>query len=79
MHLTANPKIGALAALFVSCLLVTPSTRAEEPEVAVVVKIAGIPWFTAMEKGIKEAAKSPAFPGLPLWRKGSRRLPKRLG
>jgi simple sugar transport system substrate-binding protein len=31
--------------------------RAEEPEIAVVVKIGGIPWFTAMEKGIKEAGK----------------------
>ena len=57
MHLTANPQTGALAALFLSCFLVTPDVRAEEPEVAVVVKIAGIPWFSAMEKGIKEAGK----------------------
>jgi simple sugar transport system substrate-binding protein len=31
--------------------------HAADNEVPVVVKIAGIPWFTAMEKGIKEAAK----------------------
>jgi simple sugar transport system substrate-binding protein len=31
--------------------------HAADKEVPVVVKIAGIPWFTAMEKGIKEAAK----------------------
>jgi simple sugar transport system substrate-binding protein len=30
---------------------------AADSEVPVVVKIAGIPWFTAMEKGIKEAGK----------------------
>ncbi len=57
MRLTTNPRIAALTALFVSFLAVTPNAPAEEPEVAVVVKIAGIPWFTAMEKGIKEAAK----------------------
>jgi len=31
--------------------------HAADNDVPVVVKIAGIPWFTAMEKGIKEAAK----------------------
>src|SRR5580693_1128493 len=31
--------------------------QAADNEVPVVVKIAGIPWFTAMEKGIKEAGK----------------------
>jgi simple sugar transport system substrate-binding protein len=33
------------------------SGHAAENEVPVVVKIAGIPWFTAMEKGIKDTAK----------------------
>lgn len=57
MCLTIHPKLAALSVLFVSCLSLVPHSRAEEPEVAVVVKIAGIPWFSAMEKGIKEAAK----------------------
>jgi simple sugar transport system substrate-binding protein len=57
MCLTIHPKLTALSALFVSCLALAPHARADEPEVAVVVKIAGIPWFSAMEKGIKEAAK----------------------
>jgi simple sugar transport system substrate-binding protein len=57
MCLTIHRKLAALSALFVSCLSLVPHSRAEEPEVAVVVKIAGIPWFSAMEKGIKEAAK----------------------
>src|ERR1700738_2971415 len=35
----------------------TIAGHAADKEVPVVVKIAGIPWFTAMEKGIKEAAK----------------------
>jgi simple sugar transport system substrate-binding protein len=33
------------------------SGHAADSEVPIVVKIAGIPWFTAMEKGIKESAK----------------------
>jgi simple sugar transport system substrate-binding protein len=37
--------------------LVTIVGQAADNQVPVVVKIAGIPWFTAMEKGIKEAAK----------------------
>ncbi len=46
----------------VVCLLslthfVTIPGHAADNEVVVVVKIAGIPWFTAMGKGIKEAAK----------------------
>src|SRR6202046_2504615 len=38
-------------------LLATLPGYAAENEVPVVVKIAGIPWFTAMEKGIKETGK----------------------
>jgi simple sugar transport system substrate-binding protein len=37
--------------------LVTIVGQAADNQVPVVVKIAGISWFTAMEKGIKEAAK----------------------
>src|SRR6476620_3395835 len=44
----------ALALLFSG---LSAQLRAQEPEIAVVVKIGGIPWFTAMEKGIKEAGK----------------------
>jgi simple sugar transport system substrate-binding protein len=48
----------ALAAVCVVLSLgVGGSVMGAEPEIAVVVKIGGIPWFTAMEKGIKEAAK----------------------
>jgi simple sugar transport system substrate-binding protein len=59
MCFTTNPefKLAAISALFLSSFFVNPHARADQPEVAVVVKIAGIPWFTAMEKGIKEAAK----------------------
>jgi simple sugar transport system substrate-binding protein len=57
MSLTIHSKLAAFSALFVSCLALAPYSRADEPEVAVVVKIAGIPWFSAMEKGINEAAK----------------------
>jgi simple sugar transport system substrate-binding protein len=59
MCFTTNPKfkLAAIPALFLSSLFVNLHARADQPEVAVVVKIAGIPWFTAMEKGIKEAAK----------------------
>ena len=35
----------------------TIAGQAAENEIPVVVKIAGIPWFTAMEGGIKEAGK----------------------
>src|SRR6202795_1687820 len=38
-------------------LFAIPPGYAADNQVPVVVKIAGIPWFTAMEKGIKEAAK----------------------
>ena len=45
----------------ISLLSLTPFVtipgRAADNDVAVVVKIGGIPWFTAMEKGIKEAGK----------------------
>jgi simple sugar transport system substrate-binding protein len=45
-----------LACIF--CLLVaSPQAFAKEFEIAVVVKIAGIPWFNTMEKGVVQAAK----------------------
>jgi len=50
------PLCRAAAALFVLLSSVLAAWSAE-PEIAVVVKIGGIPWFTAMEKGIKEAGK----------------------
>jgi simple sugar transport system substrate-binding protein len=46
----------AVAALVFLCSFFNPQVRAAEPEIAVVVKIGGIPWFTAMEQGIKKAA-----------------------
>src|SRR6516162_4276738 len=48
---------GAIAALALLCSAFNPQARAEEPEIAVVVKIGGIPWFTAMEQGIKKAGE----------------------
>ena len=48
-------KRAAAAALVVLCSAFSAQVRAAEPEIAVVVKIGGIPWFTAMEQGIKKA------------------------
>ena len=50
-------KSAAVAALLFLCSAFNSQVRAAEPEVAVVVKIGGIPWFTAMEQGIKRAGK----------------------
>jgi simple sugar transport system substrate-binding protein len=50
-------KHAAVAALLFLCSAFNSQVRAAEPEVAVVVKIGGIPWFTAMEQGIKRAGK----------------------
>jgi simple sugar transport system substrate-binding protein len=50
-------KRAAVAALLFLCSAFNSQVRAAEPEVAVVVKIGGIPWFTAMEQGIKRAGK----------------------
>jgi simple sugar transport system substrate-binding protein len=50
-----TPKHAAVAALLLLCSTFSAQLRAAEPEIAVVVKIGGIPWFTAMEQGIKKA------------------------
>jgi simple sugar transport system substrate-binding protein len=50
-------KHAAVAVLLFLCSAFNSQVRAAEPEVAVVVKIGGIPWFTAMEQGIKRAGK----------------------
>src|ERR1700674_3194038 len=50
-------KRAAVAALLFLCSAFNSQVRAAEPEVAVVVKIGGIPWFPAMEQGIKRAGK----------------------
>jgi ABC-type sugar transport system substrate-binding protein len=55
LHITLKRAAAVALVLFSSVL--GAQLRAEEPEIAVVVKIGGIPWFTAMEKGIKEAGK----------------------
>ncbi len=52
-----NCKLAAFAALLFLCSAFNSQVRAAEPEIAVVVKIGGIPWFTAMEQGIKRAGK----------------------
>jgi simple sugar transport system substrate-binding protein len=56
-NMTTTLKRAAALGLAVFSLGLNADVRAEEPEIAVVVKIGGIPWFTAMEKGIKEAGK----------------------
>jgi simple sugar transport system substrate-binding protein len=56
MPLTTKPKCAAVAGLVLLCSAFIPQARAAEPEIAVVVKIGGSPWFTAMETGIKKAA-----------------------
>jgi simple sugar transport system substrate-binding protein len=50
-------KSAAVAALLVLCSAFNSQVRAAEPEIAVVVKIGGIPWFNAMEKGMQKAGK----------------------
>jgi simple sugar transport system substrate-binding protein len=47
----------AVVSLLSLAPLVTISVHGADNDVPVVVKIAGIPWFTAMETGIKDAAK----------------------
>lgn len=55
--MTLTLKCAAAAALTLLYSGWSTTVRAEEREIAVVVKIGGIPWFTAMEKGIQEAGK----------------------
>ena len=50
-------RYAAAAALILLNSLLIARVQAAEQEIAIVVKIGGIPWFTAMEKGIKEAGK----------------------
>ena len=50
-----TPKHATVAALLLLCSAFNAQLRAEEPEIAVVVKLGGSPWFTAMEQGIKKA------------------------
>lgn len=45
------------AAVGLSLALLSSAAFAEGPKVGVVVKIGGIPWFNAMEAGIKEQSK----------------------
>lgn len=47
----------AIALVVLGSVLSAPLLRAAEQDIAVVVKIGGIPWFTAMETGIKKAGK----------------------
>src|ERR1700732_2693122 len=50
-------KRAGVAALLFLCSAFNSQVQAAEPEIAVVVKIGGIPWFNAMEKGIQKAGK----------------------
>jgi simple sugar transport system substrate-binding protein len=55
MRKTLYKRLALLSLLSLPLSAITPGQAADE--VPVVVKIAGIPWFTAMEKGIKETGK----------------------
>ena len=50
----------AASALLASAFVGTAWADANKPTIGVVVKIGGIPWFNAMEVGIKKAAGEPA-------------------
>ena len=59
MKLTRRQTVLTLAGVSVAGTIAAPlrRARAAESQVAVVVKIGGIPWFNAMEAGIKKAAE----------------------
>ena len=50
-------QLAVISLLSLTHFVTIPGHAADNNDVPVVVKIAGIPWFTAMENGIKEAAK----------------------
>jgi simple sugar transport system substrate-binding protein len=50
-------RVAAVAAVALACGALGGSLFAAGEEVAVVVKIGGIPWFTVMEKGIQQAGQ----------------------
>jgi simple sugar transport system substrate-binding protein len=57
MNISRRNLMHILAAAVASVGLVAmPTQAADKPQVGVVVKIGGIPWFNAMEAGIKKAA-----------------------
>jgi ABC-type sugar transport system substrate-binding protein len=50
-------QLAVISLLSLTHFVTIPGHAADNNDVPVVVKIAGIPWFTAMGKGIKEAGK----------------------
>ena len=57
MLITRRHALTAVAGTALAGTLGVPGARAQaKPQIAVVVKIGGIPWFNAMEVGIKKAA-----------------------
>ncbi len=54
--MAAHWKMAAALALAVALGVARPAT-AKDPDVTVVVKIAGIPWFNALEKGVAKGGK----------------------
>jgi simple sugar transport system substrate-binding protein len=58
---------GTAAAGLVWAVMIRPLGRSQKPKIAVVVKIGGIPWFNAMEVGIRKAA---AEQGVDAWMSG---------
>jgi simple sugar transport system substrate-binding protein len=56
MRISGRTMVLAVSALLGSAFLGTAWADANKPTIGVVVKIGGIPWFNAMENGIKKAA-----------------------
>jgi simple sugar transport system substrate-binding protein len=56
MRINGRTLVLAVSALLGSAFLGTAWADANKPTIGVVVKIGGIPWFNAMENGIKKAA-----------------------
>jgi simple sugar transport system substrate-binding protein len=68
MSMTRRQTLATLAGTALVGTLGAPRLlRAAQPQIAVVVKIGGIPWFNAMEVGIKKAA---AEQGVNAWQVG---------
>ena len=56
MRITGRTLLFAASALVASAFAGAALADANKPTIGVVVKIGGIPWFNAMENGIKKAA-----------------------
>jgi simple sugar transport system substrate-binding protein len=67
MLVTRRQSLAAIAGTALAGAALRPTWAQKPPQIAVVVKIGGIPWFNAMEVGIKKAA---AEQGVNAWMVG---------